>query len=359
MALASDVVSDVGGEELLEMRVASADRDSPSELSSSLSESEEDEVVASCREFYRRRLSSKWIIRPQEEDGNLTESESSDNPESIHATKCHIESDHDSGVEVLNRASSNSSVEESGRSQCVSEEDSSNRESHKRTEDTPVLIQCHDGSSNVQSDGTACRFEQLQIRRSSLLDEMDATTSKFASKMNFLKTQIGSLVEKDNQLFRQLLNLYDSISDLRKSQIFVPSTPSDMVIPEHYSYFTMSRSSSFSSSSSSSSSSESDTTVSPASSAASTPVSTPSWTPISSPSAMSTSSSSRSSYSVKQRSTCCRRCSAYSQRKCRQLPSNSSLSRKKRSFSISNISSGSDSGFELKLHSESDHEIFV
>jgi hypothetical protein len=115
MALASDVVtdvvSDVVGEEFLNMRIGiAADRESPSSELSSSSESEEDEVVASCRDFYRRRLSSKWILRP-EEDGNATESESSDSPESIH-TKCHIESDHDSGVEVLNRASSNSSVED-------------------------------------------------------------------------------------------------------------------------------------------------------------------------------------------------------------------------------------------------------
>ena len=190
MALASDVVtdvvSDVVGEELLGMRVGSVDRESPSEMSSS-SESEEDEVVASCRDFYRRRLSSKWIVRP-EDDGNVTESESSDNPESIH-TKCHIESDHDSGVEVLNRASSNSSVEESGRSQCVSTGEDSPSNSDKHTEDT--TLQC-DEKADVKSDGSACRFEQLQIRRSSLLDEMDDTTTKFASKMNFLKTQIVS-----------------------------------------------------------------------------------------------------------------------------------------------------------------------
>ncbi|OQR77828.1 hypothetical protein BIW11_06815 [Tropilaelaps mercedesae] len=69
---------------------------------------------------------------------------------------------------------------------------------------------------------------------------------------------------------------------------------------------------------------------------------------------------SLTSLSVSPVSTCCRRCSAYSQRqnKCRTLPG-AGFSRRKRSLSISNVSSGSDSGFELKLHSESDHEIFV
>ncbi|OQR74403.1 hypothetical protein BIW11_09100 [Tropilaelaps mercedesae] len=112
----------------------------------------------------------------------------------------------------------------------------------------------------------------------------------------------GSLMEKDNQLFRQLLDLHDSITDLRKSQVITPPTPSDMVIPPHFSYFgSISRSSSFSSSESS------EATVSPVSSPAGSPLTltpslTPSSTPVSSsPSAMSTTSSSRSSYSVKQR----------------------------------------------------------
>lgn len=310
--------------EPLEPMVKGRDRESPTEMSSS-SESDEDEVVALCRDFYRRRLSSKWIVRQEDED--LTESESSDHPSNTLAnagasvaatmtgnakrdstlsnnsvdsvkssqipnktaatnmtgdfrntsaliteittaenvTTTHVEtaaqgvvvsetageSDHDSGIEVLNRASSNSSVEDTGRATSCNNtndmiEDNVNANSISKGASKPqpqhnqmdiylsstsaisgAPVQDYNGNGGVDtrvdqvdrnSENTGCAtakviqllsmenrnedhsvivcpFEQLQVRRSSLLDEIEETTIKFASKLNLLKAQIVSFLK--------------------------------------------------------------------------------------------------------------------------------------------------------------------